>query len=194
MGFTLIVIFIAIFSIVLHEIAHGYVAYLYGDNTAYNAGRLTLNPLPHLDIVGSLIVPFVAFSTFGMIFGWAKPVPVNESFIHSKTGKVLVSFAGILMNFLIALAMLVLANSTDTKSTKDLFILAAYLNIALGLFNLLPVPPFDGSQILNNLFPRMNFIKGYMYNPFWMVGAILFGAVVFRFIAPYITSFINLVS
>lgn len=137
-------------AIVCHEFAHGYVAYKLGDNTAKNRGRLTLNPLKHLDPIGFLLL-------FTLGFGWAKPVPINPLYFKDrKLGTILVSIAGPLTNF--ALAILTALLITLLKINNDLilsFVLPIFLyNIALGVFNLIPLPPLDGSKILASLLPN----------------------------------------
>ncbi len=96
---TFLYIGIVIYSIILHEIAHGYTAYMFGDNTARRAGRLSLNPLPHLDPVGSVLLPLMAVTSGFGVFGWAKPVPIDPGYLNTKLKDIAVSAAGILTNF-----------------------------------------------------------------------------------------------
>ena len=138
-------------TITVHELAHGYAAYMLGDSTAKNAGRLSLNPLVHLDQLGAILL-FVAG------FGWAKPVPINPFFFkgNRSRGIMLVSFAGPLANLLLAL---ILALSIPLVSNFNITILqivanGIYLNIYMALFNLIPIPPLDGSKILAGLIPK----------------------------------------
>ena len=134
-----------LYSIIFHELAHGWVAYLMGDPTAKSLGRLSLNPLKHLDIMGTIML-FV----FG--FGWAKPVPVNFGRLHDRRkGMILVSAAGIITNTLIAFIALFLNRllSLSPSSTPgELLYYLAQINIMLAAFNLIPLPPLDGSKIL----------------------------------------------
>src|SRR5690554_5121297 len=141
-------------AITFHEVAHGWVAYKLGDHTAKNMGRLTLNPIPHIDPIGALMLLIARF-------GWAKPVPVNPLFFRGdrRRGMVLVSLAGPLTNFILAffvafLIYIVLYFLPVLKITayvlQFLLVLLIY-NVYLGMFNLLPVPPLDGSKILANL-------------------------------------------
>jgi len=134
-----------LYSIIFHELAHGWVAYLMGDPTAKSLGRLSLNPLKHLDIMGTIML-FV----FG--FGWAKPVPVNFGRLHDRRkGMILVSAAGIITNMLIAFIALFLNRllSLSPSSTPgELLYYLAQINIMLAAFNLIPLPPLDGSKIL----------------------------------------------
>ncbi|MEE8359833.1 MAG: site-2 protease family protein [Candidatus Omnitrophota bacterium] len=139
-----------IYSIIAHEVAHGAVAYLFGDDTAKRAGRLTLNPLAHLDPAGTLMLFFVGF-------GWAKPVPVNYSKLRNfRTGLVCVSLAGCLTNIIIATIALSIISSmnlvTGHPVTMVLLVLAR-INIILGAFNLIPIPPLDGSKVLMGFLP-----------------------------------------
>ncbi len=140
-------------GLTFHEFAHGYVAYLLGDDTAKHKGRLTLNPIAHLDPLG-----FIALMLAG--FGWAKPVPVNPMmFKDRKKGMILVSLAGPLMNFLMALIVLfIIYFCFDVLNIKNaVFQFVMYgiysINIGLGVFNLLPIPPLDGSKILAGFLP-----------------------------------------
>lgn len=150
---------ILIFSIVAHEIAHGAMAYYFGDPTAKNQGRLTLNPLKHIDLVGSIILPLLLFITnSGFIFGWAKPVPYNPYNLRNRRlGEFCVSIAGILTNFLIAIVFAVIIRFAVVWGLSESVIsLIAYiilLNITLAVFNLVPIPPLDGSKILFTLVP-----------------------------------------
>jgi Zn-dependent protease len=153
-------------GVVCHEVAHGYAAYLYGDTTARDSGRLTLNPIPHLDPTGTLI--FVLTSFFGnFVIGWAKPVPVNPGrFRKVREGIVVVSAAGAAANFTLAAMfyfLFTLASSGSAQSAFMSYLQAPLLNIfaagvivnsILGVFNLLPIPPLDGSKIVSALLPR----------------------------------------
>lgn len=158
---------VLVFSIVLHEVAHGWVAYRQGDATAAMLGRLTLNPVPHIDPVGSLLLPaMMALTPTGMILGWAKPVPVNpRNFRNYKRGDILVSLAGVTVNFLLAFAFAILwaASEWGFRLAPDMAgIWAAVekmadygvrINFALMLFNLIPIPPLDGSHVFAYLLP-----------------------------------------
>ncbi|MGH8936958.1 MAG: site-2 protease family protein [Acidimicrobiia bacterium] len=142
-------------SVIFHEVAHGWIAARLGDPTARRAGRLTLNPLPHIDPVGSLILPgLLALSRAGIIFGWAKPVPVNPAaFRRPVSGMALVAIGGPLTNLALALAAgrLVMPFVEGTAATVAVgFVL---LNVVLAVFNLLPIPPLDGSRVLRLLLP-----------------------------------------
>ena len=150
-------IVVLIFSIVIHEVAHGYVAYLWGDNTAKDEGRLTLNPLSHLEWFGSVILPgLLILSHAGFVIGWAKPVPYNPANLRNKKwGTLAVASAGIIVNLFIALVFgllirILIAKGLLTVQMSAYLILQmiVVLNIVLAIFNLVPVPPLDGSRIL----------------------------------------------
>lgn len=154
----LIGIVIIIFSAILHEIAHGFVADKLGDPTARIAGRLTLNPLPHIDPIMSVIVPFLLIASGSpIIFGGAKPVPVNPLMLREGRKDVaLVSLAGPLTNLLIALVASLLAHFVIVIS-PDLFQilkLVVRFNLILGFLNLIPIPPLDGSKFFSIIMPE----------------------------------------
>lgn len=149
------------FSVVAHEVAHGYAAYLQGDNTARFQGRLTLNPLKHLEWFGSLILPFLSYQLGGFIIGWAKPVPFNPyNLRNQRWGEAIVAFAGPLTNICIALFFGLIIRF----AVLGLFVLPTgfiqiagsivFINLILACFNLVPIPPLDGSKILFSLFPN----------------------------------------
>jgi len=153
-------IVILLMSVVIHEVAHGYAALYFGDRTAKEMGRLTLNPLPHLDMVGSVLLPgLLAVTQAPFMIGWAKPVPYNvDNLTNKRLGTLVVASAGILVNFLIAIVFgLILRFSLPYAPTESfLFIVSTItvVNLALGLFNLTPIPPLDGSKILFTLLPH----------------------------------------
>lgn len=157
-------------AIIGHEIMHGWVAYMYGDTTAKNAGRLSINPLIHIDLVGTIIVPASLYflpmllgGESGFLFGWAKPVPINMATVIGRGGYnagMQVDLAGIVYNFTLAAFASIILVSMGTPTTGDgifsiflyLFILQlVIINVVLGVFNLLPIPQFDGAHFLANL-------------------------------------------
>jgi len=174
---------ILIFSIVIHEVAHGAMAYWLGDATAKYAGRLTLNPIPHIDPVGSVFLPLILWATGSpVLFGWAKPVPYNPYNLRDqKYGSALVGAAGPGSNLLLALLfgilIKILAAYAPMSSALVTFIgLLSYIvliNIFLAIFNLVPIPPLDGSKILFALLPdSANNIK--MFLEQWGMFLLLF--------------------
>lgn len=158
-----------ILSIVIHEMAHGHAANWLGDPTARLQGRLSPNPLVHIDLLGSIIIPGILFLTnAGILFGWAKPVPYNPyNLRNARWGEAMVAAAGPAVNFLIAAIFAVIIRLADplglTPSFLELATYIVYINILLALFNLLPLPPLDGSKILKALLP---FKAGMQYQQF----------------------------
>ena len=150
--FTLIVLFL---SVTIHEVSHGSVAYYLGDNTAKNAGRLTMNPLAHIDLFGSIILPLSLFMMGLPVIAWAKPVPVNpNNFRDQKWGNLKVAFAGPLSNILIGIFFSLLVRFFVLSYTlTSFFTIIAIYNFALALFNLIPIPPLDGYHILFAFLP-----------------------------------------
>lgn len=152
-------IFILIMSVVIHEVSHGFMALALGDPTAKYQKRLTLNPINHLDLFGSIIIPLLGFLTGGFIIGWAKPVPFNPyNLRNQKWGEALVAVAGPLSNIFLALIFgLLIRFGSNLFFFNEVFInLASYvvlINISLALFNLMPIPPLDGSKILFSFLP-----------------------------------------
>lgn len=197
MSFGFLPIIIVLFSIILHEVAHGYAAYVQGDETAYRAGRLTLNPIPHIDIIGSIMVPLIAFFTAGTFFGWAKPVPYNVYNIRTKIGQAFVASAGVLMNlFLVIISgivfkILILQGFTGTGVYQALFTIIG-VNVSLAFFNLIPVPPFDGMSIIQAFFPRLNINSRIVYSPLYLIGAIVAASVLYGAFIPYIFEWVKL--
>ncbi|MDP3015038.1 MAG: site-2 protease family protein [bacterium] len=151
---------VIVLSATFHEYAHGFIAYKLGDSTAKDAGRLTLNPLAHLDLMGTVVIPLFLLFYGGIFIGWAKPVPYNPYNLRDqKYGSLKVGIAGPSANFLIAL---ILGMFMRFAPISPPFLMAlsiiVYINIFLGLFNLLPFPPLDGSKVFMDLFPRARHI------------------------------------
>lgn len=147
---------ILIISIIAHEVAHGYAADSLGDPTARLSGRLTLNPLPHIDLVGSLLIPaFLVFTGSSILFGWAKPVPYNPYNLKNRRfGETLVALAGSATNLLLALIFGLVVRFGVTigldQTTLSLAATITFINLFLGLFNLIPFPPLDGFTALRS--------------------------------------------
>jgi Zn-dependent protease len=169
MGDVLIRILVLVFSVVFHEVAHGWAALKLGDPTARDQGRLTLNPLPHIDPVGSIIVPALLALTSSFMMGWAKPVPVHPGRLRQPWNDYpKVAAAGPLSNLLLALIAAVLLGVTAAIGDRlpdghfalapvaflvRVWLIGIYVNVALAAFNLIPLPPLDGSWILSRLLP-----------------------------------------
>lgn len=171
---------VLLLSIVVHEVAHAWQARREGDTTAADQGRITLNPLAHLDLWGSVLVPIMLWASAGVMLGWARPVPVDASrFREHPWSDIRVSMAGIVSNLGLAVGFLALAFTAvglapilpDIVST-GLGLVAAYglfINLLLAFFNLLPVPPLDGSHVVANLLPQRLAVP---YRKFGQVGLI----------------------
>lgn len=160
----LFIIIILIMSVVIHEVAHGYAALALGDPTAKYANRLNLNPLSHLDPVGSVLVPLLGYFLGGFIIGWAKPVPFNPYNLKpekwglpNRAGEAIVAIAGPLSNIALALIFGLIIRFVPNLTTNLAFLsLASFvvmINITLAVFNLIPIPPLDGSRILLAILP-----------------------------------------
>lgn len=154
--FKLFLYIIIIFSAIFHEFFHAWMAYQLGDPTAKYAGRLTLNPLKHMDMMGTVIIPLFLLFFAGGFIGWAKPVPYNPYNLRDqKWGSTKVAFAGPGSNFLIALIFALIFRFLPISGA---FYIAVswiiYINIFLALFNLMPIPPLDGSKLIMDLFPQ----------------------------------------
>ncbi|MBF0123557.1 MAG: site-2 protease family protein [Candidatus Omnitrophica bacterium] len=159
----IVIIFVAIPAIVLHECAHGWMANVLGDPTARQLGRLTLNPIKHIDLVGTIVVPtvlylihFIGWTQSLLLFGWAKPVPVNFSRLNSpKRDMIIVALAGPATNLCLAFLLVQLANLRFLPHFIDRYLVwGVVLNLGLALFNLIPVPPLDGSRVVSGLLPK----------------------------------------
>jgi Zn-dependent protease len=148
---------VLLFSVIVHEVAHGYVALINGDPTAKMLGRITLNPAPHIDLVGTIILPLLLLVTHaGILFGWAKPVPVNPlNYRNYMWGEFAVSAAGPVSNLaLAALFAVLLRLGINNPGLVQMAYFGVSINIFLALFNLIPIPPLDGSHIMALLLPR----------------------------------------
>ena len=171
---------ILIVSVILHEISHGWSALALGDDTAKRSGRLTLNPIAHLDPVGSVLLPaFLILTHAGFIFGWAKPVPVNVSRLrHPRNDAVVTSLAGPATNLVLTAIAYVLLRRLHpvTFWPSELLLLFGFINILLACFNLIPVPPLDGSAVIERLLPKRWWGPYLAIRPYTLL--IVFGLVV----------------
>ena len=186
---------VLLFALVFHEFSHGWVANKLGDPTAKYAGRLTLNPMAHLDLFGSLMILFVGF-------GWAKPVPVDSRYLaNPRTDMMKIAFAGPAANLLLAFIAGSLIRLTGNMGVlSSMLIMFAQINIMLAVFNMIPIPPLDGSQIFSGLMIRHNpdlVIKLQVYGPQILMGLILFGMLtrispIWWLISPFVNFFMFL--
>jgi Zn-dependent protease len=151
-------VLVLIFSVILHEVAHGYMANYLGDPTARLAGRLTLNPISHIDPIGTIFLPlFLTLVGSPFLIGYAKPVPYNPHNLHGRYDETLVAFAGPGTNILLALIfglVIRFMGAALDPSLLSAFTIITYLNILLALFNLIPIPPLDGSKVLSGILPH----------------------------------------
>src|SRR3989344_1071462 len=179
---------ILIFSIIIHEVAHGYAADKLGDPTARYAGRLTLNPVPHIDLLGSIILPILSvLSPGGFLFGWAKPVPYKPYNLTRapRWGETIVAAAGPGTNFVLVFVFAVLMRLWGDPSFVAICFIGILVNLWLGLLNLIPIPPLDGSKVLSGILPRTlayrydQWRARMEYNPFLGFGIVLVLIVIF---------------
>ena len=183
---------VLLFALVFHEFSHGWVANKLGDPTAKNQGRLTLNPIAHLDPIGSMMILFVGF-------GWAKPVPVDSRYLaNPRKDMMKIAFAGPASNLLLAFLGGILIRLTGYAGPiTSMLILFTQINISLAVFNMIPIPPLDGSQIFSGIMIRRNpqlVMQLQMYGPQILMGLILFGmftgiSIIWAFMSPFVNFF-----
>lgn len=188
--FSLIIL---LFSVIIHEVAHGYAALMQGDKTAEYEGRLTLNPIPHIDPVGTVLLPLLSLSLGGFLFGWAKPVPYNPyNLRNQRWGEAIVAAAGPLSNILLAvifgliIRFYVAPNGEFDSGLALLSDVIVKVNIVLAVFNLMPIPPLDGSKILSSILPAGFMRVRASVERFGFLGVIVFLLLIWRFLTPLI--------
>lgn len=198
--FTIFFFLTLIFSIIIHEVSHGYAAEMLGDPTARLQGRLTLNPIPHIDPIGSILLPAILVLTHApFLFGWAKPVPYNPyNLRNQKWGEAIVAGAGPGTNILLALVFgLVVRFGLGTlPSTFITFAgIIVFVNILLAFFNLLPIPPLDGSKLLKSVLPFGASMAYQRFETMLMRGGLLvlflFFWLVISLIGPYFSALLS---
>ncbi len=195
-----------IFAITVHEASHGWVAHKLGDNTAKAMGRLTFNPIPHIDPIGTLLVPLLMMLTTGFIFGWAKPVPVDlRNLSDPRRDWAIISVAGPLSNLVMALSWALVWKLTFLMPQSMVYValplalmakVGITFNIILMVLNLLPLPPLDGSRVLGWLLPPQLAVKLDQIEPygvFILIGLLYFGLWDY-IIGPATAFFINLIA
>ena len=186
---------VLIMSVVIHEVSHGYAAMLLGDNTAKYQGRLTLNPLKHLDPFGSVLLPLILYITHtGFIFGWAKPVPYNPYNLKpGRWSEATVAVAGPIANIALAIIFGLLLRlgismqvSWITPAFFQITTMIVFINIILAIFNLMPVPPLDGSKLLFAIFPnKLQELRDF-FERYGLILTLLFIFFLWRFIFPLV--------
>jgi Zn-dependent protease len=191
---------ILIMSVVVHEVCHGFMAEYFGDPTARQAGRLTLNPVKHLDLFGSIILPaFLVLSRSPFLIGWAKPVPYNPNNLDNKKwGTIAVAAAGIVANFFIAIFFGIILRFTVPFALPAgfYFIISTIVivNLALALFNLIPIPPLDGSKILFSFLPASLYNAVELFEKYALVFLVIFILYFSHYLYPILTFFFHLIT
>jgi len=204
--YTLFVFVIPVlFAVTVHEVAHGWVASQFGDQTAKSLGRLTLNPIKHIDPVGTILVPVIMFYTSGFIFGWAKPVPVDwRNLGHPRRDMALVAIAGPAANFLMILFWAVLAKiitllGADPNNLAQLILIMCgigiTINIVLMILNLFPLLPLDGGRVMTAMLPPNLAIPFSRLEPYGLIILVLllFSGILWKILLPIIGGSENLI-
>jgi len=190
---AIISIIILIFSVILHEVSHGYMADYLGDPTARLAGRLTLNPLKHIDPVGSILVPLITYISSGFTFGWAKPVPYNPyNLKNRRQGEFLIALAGPVSNLAIAvffglIIRFFMGSLIVDQAVFEVLTYIVIINIVLAIFNLIPLPPLDGSKLFLAFLPNQYGRLRQVLEQFGFVFVILAAFLLWPVISPLVT-------
>ena len=191
---------ILVMSVVIHEISHGFMAEYFGDKTARFAGRLTLNPINHLDIFGSILLPaLLIISNSHFLIGWAKPVPYNPDNLRDrKWGTIAVASAGVLANFAMAIffGLILRFSLVLNVPTGFYFIISSIVvvNLGLGIFNLVPIPPLDGSKIFFNLLPASSHEAVRFLEKYSLILVIVFVIFLSKYLLPILTFLYHIIT
>ena len=195
----ILILSIFFFAVIIHEYAHGWIAWKLGDWTAKNAGRLTLNPLAHIDPIGTIFLPLLLLATRSpVVFGWAKPVPVNfHSLGNPKKDMIWVGLAGPAANILFAILLSFILKFfvlTGNLLLKEVITTAIIINLVLAIFNILPIPPLDGSRVVMGMLPRELAIRYAKLEPygFIIIFGLLYLGLIGSVIWPLVTYFATL--
>jgi len=189
--FILVLFFLLIISLVIsvHEASHAYVANRLGDPTARLLGRITLNPAAHIDPIGTIIVPLLLFIFSGMVFGWAKPTPINPlNFNNPRRDSAIVAFAGPASNFVLAIVFSIVYRIIAI----DIILIIVSINLLLGLFNLIPVPPLDGYKVLLGFLPKNLAIRLAEIESYGPIVLIIFLFIFIQIFFPIIRAILNI--
>jgi Zn-dependent protease len=188
---------ILIMSVVIHEVSHGYAANLLGDPTARLEGRLTLNPIKHIDPLGSVVVPAISYFLGGFIFGWAKPVPYNPYNLRpGRWSEAIVGAAGPASNIAIALifGLAIRLGVITNPAVIQITALIVFINILLAIFNLMPIPPLDGSKLLYAAFPNKLIAMRQFFDRYGLILVLFFIFFIWQFVFPVILILFRLVT
>ena len=190
---------ILIMSVVIHEVSHGFTASVLGDQTAKYQGRLTLNPIKHIDPIGSIVVPTIGYLFGGFIFGWAKPVPYNPYNLKpGRWSEAMVAMAGPASNLGLALIFGLLLRFGVSMSWGPAFVqitaIIVFINILLAIFNLVPIPPLDGSKILMAFFPEKFLEIREFFEKYGLILILFFIFFLWQFILPIVVAIFSLIT